>query len=195
MLRFKPLLALIAPIFGAFLVASPAEGSIVRGLELDELVRSADSIVLGRVVFSESFVRRDGQIGTWHRIDVEREIRGPGAGDTEVIIETLGGRVGDVAMKVEGEPSLDVGERVIVFISGGGPYTAFRPVGMSQGVMRVQREQAGDIVRQSREGLMLMRRNGEGRLERTLGALPRPERLDALLGRLDEMVRKADGER
>ena len=195
MLRFRPLLALMAPILGAFLLASPAEGSIVQGLELDELVAHADRIVLGRVVFSESFVRQDGLLGTWHRIDVEREIRGSGAGETEVIVETLGGRMGDIAMRVEGEPTFQVGERVIVFIRGGGPYSAFRTVGMGQGVMRVRRERGADVVRQSREGLMLMRRNTQGRLERSLGALPRQERLDVLLPRLRELVRKAESQR
>jgi hypothetical protein len=166
------------------LVTSPADGSIVEGLELKELVRHADRIVLGRVLFSESFQRPDGQFGTWHRIGVEREIRGHAPDEQEVIIETMGGQIGDLAMRVEGEPSFTVGERVLVFIRDGGPYTAFRPVGMGQGVMRVRREQGVETVTQNREGLMLVRRNAQGRLERTLGALPERERLDALLSKL-----------
>lgn len=98
-------------------------------------------------------------------------------------------------MRVEGEPSFQVGERVIVFIRNGGPYTAFRPVGMGQGVMRVRRERGEDMVTQNREGLMLMRRNAQGRLERSLGALPRDERLDVLLSRLQDLVRQRGGQR
>lgn len=195
MLRFKPLLALMAPILGAFLLASPAEGSIVQGLELEELVEHADRIVLGRVLFSESFARPDGQLGTWHRIEIERELGGAAPGETEVILETLGGRIGDVAMRVEGEPSFAVGERVIVFARGGGPYAAFRPVGMGQGVLRVRRDGGQDVVTQNREGLMLMRRNAEGKLERSLGALRGPERLDVLLSRLQDLVNRHEGER
>lgn len=185
MLRFR---LLPAALLAALLVASPADASIVQGLELPELVRHADRIVLGRVLFSESFQRPDGQLGTWHRIGVEREIRGRAPDEREVIVETLGGQIGDVGMRVEGEPSFTVGERVLVFIRDGGPYTAFRPVGMGQGVMRVRMKRGVETVTQNREGLMLVRRNAQGRLEKSLGALPDKERLDALLSKLRDIV-------
>ena len=35
---------------------------------------------------------------------VERELRGSVPDEQEVIVETLGGQVGDIAMRVEGEP-------------------------------------------------------------------------------------------
>ena len=197
MLRFKSLPGLIGPLWAALLVvglpASPANGSIVQGLDLQELVAHADRIVLGRVLFSESFRRADGQLGTWHRIDVEREIRGHAPDEREVIVETLGGQMGDIAMRVEGEPSFSIGERVLVFVRDGGPYTAFRPVGMGQGVMRVRMEHGVETVSQNREGLMLMRRNAQGRLERSLGALPQSERLDALLSKLRDIVEQNAG--
>ncbi|MBW2225146.1 MAG: hypothetical protein JRF54_13210 [Deltaproteobacteria bacterium] len=54
MLRFKLLPGLIGPLLAALLLvglpASPANGSIVQGLELQELVAHADRIVLGRVL-------------------------------------------------------------------------------------------------------------------------------------------------
>jgi hypothetical protein len=59
---------------------------------------------------------------------------------------------------------------------------------MGQGVMRVRREQGVETVTQSREGLMLVRRNAQGRLERTLGALPKKERLDVVLSKLRDIV-------
>jgi hypothetical protein len=188
MLRFR-LLTLLMGLF----VASPADASIVQALELEELVASADRIVLGQVLFSECFQRPDGQLGTWYRIGVQRDIRGRAPDESEVIVETLGGQMGDVAMRVEGEPSFTVGERVLVFIRDGGPYTAFRPVGMGQGVMRVHMDQGVETVTQNREGLMLMRRNAQGHLERSLGALPEKERLDALLARLRGIVEQNAG--
>jgi len=193
MLRFRSVPGLIGALMVIFLVTSPANGSIVEGLELGELVSHADRIVLGRVLFSESFQRPDGQFGTWHRIGVERELRGRAPDEQEVIIETMGGQIGDLAMRVEGEPSFTVGERVLVFIRDGGPYTAFRPVGMGQGVMRVRREQGVETVTQNREGLMLVRRNTQGRLERTLGALPERERLDGFLSKLRDIIEQSAG--
>ncbi|MGB5694114.1 MAG: hypothetical protein WBM46_00545 [Polyangiales bacterium] len=188
MLRFRWLPRLAGTLLVVALVASPAKGSVVQGLDLQELVAYADRIIVGRVLFSESFRRADGQLGTWHRIAVEREIRGGAPDEQEVIVETLGGQLGDVAMRVEGEPSFAVGERVLVFMRDGGPYTAFRPVGMGQGVMRIRREQGVDTVTQNRDGLMLMRRNAKGLLERSPGALPVKERLDNLLSKLREIV-------
>ena len=188
MLRFRWLPRLAGTLLTVALVASPAQGSIVQGLDLQELVAYADRIIVGRVLFSESFQRPDGQLGTWHRIAVEREIRRGAPDEQEVIVETLGGQMGDVAMRVEGEPSFAVGERVLVFMRDGGPYTAFRPVGMGQGVMRIRREQGVDTVTQNRDGLMLMRRNAKGLLERSPGALPVKERLDNLLSKLRGIV-------
>lgn len=46
---------------------------------------------------------------------------------------------------------------------------------------------------QNREGLMLMRRNEQGHLERSLGALPEQQRLDALLSRLQDIVEQSAG--
>jgi hypothetical protein len=193
MLRFRLLPALLGPVLATLLTANPANASIVQGLELEELVAHSDQIVLGRVLFSESFQQPDGQIGTWYRIEVQREMRGSDPGEGEIIVETLGGQIGDLAMHVEGEPSFSVGERVLVFVRGGGPYTAFRPVGMGQGVMRVRTEQGVETVTQDLDGLMLMRRSAKGRLERTLGALPEKERLDALLSRLQEIIEQKAG--
>jgi hypothetical protein len=193
MLRFKSLPGVIGALLMTLVMVSPADASIVQGLELQELVAHADRIVLGRVLFSESFQRPDGQLGTWHRIEVERELRGHAPDEQEVMLETLGGQIGDLAMRVEGEPSFTVGERVLVFMRDGGPYTAFRPVGMGQGVMRVRTEQGVETVKQNREGLMLMRRNAQGRLERSLGALPEKERLDALLSKLQDIVEQRAG--
>ena len=193
MLRIRLLSSALASLLAAFLFASPADGSIVQALELDELTAEADQILLGQVLFSDSFQHRNGQLGTWHRIRVEREVAGKAPTEHEIIIETLGGRIGDVAMRVEGEASFTVGERVLVFIHGGGPYSASRAVGMGQGVMRVRTEGGVETVRQSREGLMLVRRDAQGRLKRSPGALPESERLDTLLDRIRDLTSSRGG--
>ncbi len=66
--------------------------------------------------------------------------------EQEVMLETLGGQIGDLGMRVEARAPFTVGERVIVFMHDGGPYTAFRPVGMGQGVLRVRTEQGVETV-------------------------------------------------
>lgn len=195
MLRFRWLPLVLGPILATFLSVAPAEGSVVEGLELDELVAEADRIVLGHVLLSESFLRSNGQIWTWHRIGVERAIRGSAAAQDEVIVETMGGQIGEIGMRVEGEATFQVGERVLLFVHGGGAYKAFRTVGMGQGVMRIRRENGAETVRQSREGLMLLRRDAEGRLKRSFGAVPEPQRLDAFLSTLRKIAAQQEAGR
>lgn len=175
------------------LYAVPADASIVQALTLDELVEESEQILVGEVLLTESFVRSNGTLGTWHRVRVERGLWGVPPEDREVIIETLGGHIGDLAMRVEGEPTFEEGERVILFVRGAGPYTMARPVGMSQGVMRVSDEQGEPMVSQNQKEMMLVRRNAQGRLEKSLGALPRPVRLERFLqtvqGLIDQKAR------
>ncbi|MGB5809993.1 MAG: hypothetical protein WBG86_05645, partial [Polyangiales bacterium] len=174
---------------------SPASGSIVQALDLEELVAQSDRIVIGRVVFSESFQRRSGAITTWYRIEVERDLREgalPDSAEREVIVQVMGGRIGNLGMRVEGEPSFTEGERALIFIRDGGGLV-FRPVGMAQGVMRIRSDNGNETVQQSREGMMLVRRNSTGRLEASEGALPRKERLDTVIERVRAAVRKQAG--
>ncbi len=181
-------------VLAVVLWARPTDASIVQALELEELVDRADQILLGRVVFSECFEYPNGTIGTSHRILVERDIRGRSLEEGEVIVETLGGHIGDLAMRVEGEPNFQVGERVVIFVRGAGDYLAFRPVGMGQGVMRVRTVEGVDRVRQTRAGMMLMRRNAQGVLQKSQGALPEEERLDAFLDRVRSLVERKSGD-
>jgi hypothetical protein len=177
MLNLKSL-PLVLGVLAVVVWVSPSKASIVQALDLDELVAQADQILLGRVVFSESFQRPNGTIGTWHRIQIERDVRGSAADEREVMVETLGGSLGDVAMRVEGD----------------GAYQAFRPVGMGQGVMRVRTEEGVDRVRQTGAGMLLMRRNAQGVLEKSRGALPHEERLETFLSRVRRILdRKPSG--
>lgn len=188
MLRLFRIAAVIVVALVPLIASSPAGASIVQALELDELVTHADRIVLGRVLFSESFRRGDGKIVTWHRIQVDRELGSDGSDEQELLIETIGGRVGDLALQVEGEPAFSVDERVIVFARKRAWGGAYRPVGMGQGVMRVRSEYGIETVRQSRAGMMLMRRGATGHWEKSRGALSSAEELGAFLSKVRAIV-------
>ena len=174
------LTALIAP-------PNAAEGSIVQALALDELVAQSDRIVVGEVVFAEAFIRADGTIATWYRVRVEQNLRGDPEDTNEVIVETMGGQIGDIGMRVEGEPSFSVGERTMIFMRDGGDAT-FRPVGMGQGVMRIRLEGRVEQVLPSRQGMMLVRRNARGALVKSNGPLVGKERLGTFLTRVRDIV-------
>lgn len=182
-------------LFAALIIASPANGSIVQALSLSELVAQSDRIVVGRVVLAEAFQRHDGTIATWYRIEVERELRTDAPTrdeEPEVIVQVMGGVIGDLGMRVEGEPSFSEGERAVIFMKEGSQL-AFRPVGMAQGVMRIRLEDGDESVVQSREGLLLVRRGTDGQLKQSPGALPRKERLRIFLERVNTIVREQAG--
>ena len=179
----------------AWLSESSGSASIVQALELPELVDQSDRIVLGRVVFAEAFRQADGTIATWYRVEVEQELRTdapPRDEEPEVILQVLGGEIGDLGMRVEGEPRFSVGERAVLFMREGNQL-AFRPVGMAQGVMRVRKKHGDEMVFQSREGMMLVKRGPDGLLRQSKGALPREERLKVFLERVQSIVREQVG--
>ena len=179
----------------ASLVESNGSASIVQALDLPELVDQSDRIVLGRVVFAEAFRQADGTIATWYRVEVERELRTdapPRTEEPEVLLQVLGGEIGDLGMRVEGEPRFSIGERAVIFMREGNQL-AFRPVGMAQGVMRVRKKDGDEMVFQSREGMMLVKRGPDGLLRQSKGALPREERLKVFLERVQSIVREQVG--
>lgn len=182
--------ALLFGVLAVLAAATPARGSVLIGLDLDELTAQADRIVLGRVVWAEPIRHQNGHIHTRFRVQVERDLRG--SGDQEIIVQTLGGRIGELAMRVEGAPSLQVGDRAVVFVEDDG-HAVFRPVGMAQGVMHVHRESGREMVAPDSRGMLLLRRDASGRLVRTAGPLPRKEQLDTFLSRVRDIVARERG--
>ena len=196
MLRFRAPSALCGALVVALLAAliwgTPVKASIVEALDLAELVAESDRIVIGRVVFAESFQRRSGTIVTVYRFQVERELLSNAPSpdeEPEVLIQVMGGMVGNVGMRVEGEPKFAEGERALLFMEEG-RNLAFRPVGMAQGVMRIRMQQGREMVSQSREGLMLVRRGVDGRLQKSPGAISGEERLDVMVDKVRDIVRR-----
>jgi hypothetical protein len=95
-----------------------AHASMAVGIGLPELFRKSS-----RVAFStslEAFSRWE-QLGgtrrivTYHRLRVDEPIAGPAA-DPELMVRTLGGRVGDIGQIVHGEAALVVGEPCLLFL-------------------------------------------------------------------------------
>lgn len=53
---------------------------------------------------------------TWHRLQTERVVAGALPTTGETWVRTLGGRVGDIGQKVEGEAVLPQGKRMVLFL-------------------------------------------------------------------------------
>lgn len=191
MLRLIRSAATSATLVCILTTAAPAGASVVIALDLQELTAEADRIVVGEVAWAEPIRTGNGLIRTRYRIQVERDLRG--SGDREILVETLGGQVGSIAMRVEGAPSFSLGERVLVFVQGE-DNAIFRPVGMAQGVLRIQRENGRDMVAPSPSDILLVRPDGTGVLRKSAGPLSATEPLDAFLSRVHEIIEAQRGD-
>ena len=95
-----------------------------------DLVRRSDRVIVATVLSTESAWNADKTaIFTTVRLRVEETAKGAGASSIALVVE--GGQVGDIAQAVEGAHQFTVGERLVLFLGGGGI------VGGPQGVYAV----------------------------------------------------------
>lgn len=119
--------------FGELLLPGRAEATLLRGLSLEELSRSSERIVLGTALEAHSHWETLGgrrRIVTDTRVRVD-EVLAKAAPDSEVLVRTLGGTIGDLAALVHGEAVLSLDERCLLFLVD--RPGAHRVTGMSQG--------------------------------------------------------------
>ena len=85
-----------------------------RRLSYDELAAGSDKVVLGTVGVKRSHYGDGGRIYT--DIVVSPDVTIKGAEEGSVVVQTLGGTVGDVTMSVSDGPEMPDGQRVVVFL-------------------------------------------------------------------------------
>jgi hypothetical protein len=123
---------------------SVGRGTTVVPPSFSDLVGKADAIYRGRVTAVEARkVERTDAAGevikTFVTVAVERVLKG--AEKSEVVLEFLGGTVGDEKLAVAGMPKFKVGQREIVFVQKNG--VQFCPlVAMMHGRYHVARDEA-----------------------------------------------------
>lgn len=124
------------------LTASSAGATTVMGVNQNELIQSAQNIVLGTIIAAEP---------QWqgHRIvtvyDVEVEELWKGKADRVLQVASLGGIVGEIGQHVAGMPHFQVGERVLLFLRRGLNEQWFT-VGLWQGVYRLPARASSDVL-------------------------------------------------
>jgi hypothetical protein len=172
-------------LFAALALATPAEATIIEAVSLEELVQRSDHVVIGVVLAEVPHYDERGRIVTDVRIRVESSMKGSTRTGDELMIRRMGGVIGDIGMRVEGEPEFDVGDRRLLFLRDRSAYC--RPVGMSQGVLPVRVENGQTWVESGTTGLALVRRNGV-ELVPTTGAVTEPVRLEAMIARIATLL-------
>lgn len=171
------------------LSAAPGRATLVEALDLETLVDEAEQVVLGRVIGQQSLVDERGRIVTDVALQVEESIKGDQAPGAAITVRRLGGVVGDMGMQVAGEPTFETGETVVLFgarLRQGG---MLRPIGMSQGALRVFERDGERWARSANNGVSTVKREG-GRLKHVDAALVEPRRLAELLSQLRGLAKR-----
>lgn len=120
-------------------VSSPASGTTLAKMNLDEVVEQSDAIVLGEAIGSQT-VRKDGAVYTMTEFRVSETLDGSAGSVVTVAVpggsyETPAGvRVGEV---VAGAPRLIPGTQALLFLENDVATGEMCVVGFSQGVMTV----------------------------------------------------------
>jgi hypothetical protein len=111
-------LGLMGTVAATLAFANAANATTARAVSLAELVRRSARIA--RVTSLESFSRSEEvggmrHIVTYSRLRIDDSIHGP-SGESETLVRTLGGRVGDLGEIVHGEAELALNEPALVFL-------------------------------------------------------------------------------
>ncbi len=164
------LLALAAPML--------AQATQARSASVEALTRGSDLVVRGRVQSVTPRWSEDGRrIFTFAEVRASSLWKGHAAGPVTVIVP--GGVVGRIGQRVDGAPTFDEGEEVVVFLTRA-EAGAFRVNGLAQGKFRVE----GAVARPDLSRLTLVPR---------APAVPAERRVEAMA--VDELERRVRGAR
>ncbi len=144
------------------LTSRAALASLSRAVPVEELVGRSQHVLLGEPLDAESVweqVGRRRHIVTYTRVRTLEPLAGADPRQEELLVRTLGGRVGELGELVHGEAMLQLGARGVLFVMptrGGLAVTA-----MAQGHYPVLRDAAGaERLRRSPEASELLGEEG-----------------------------------
>jgi hypothetical protein len=148
----RGVLALFSSVGVGLLTAAPADAAVARALGIRELVDRSKRVVVATALEQAcewQVIGGSRRIVTLTRVRVEELVTGATPEASELMLQTLGGRVGKVGQLVDGEAELVVGENSLVFtrevLTGLYGVTA-----MAQGHYPIGVEARGKVLRPSR---------------------------------------------
>jgi hypothetical protein len=145
-----------------FVISRPAQASLSRAVGVEELVGRSRHVVLGEPLEAYSVWEQVGQrkhIVTYTRVRALELLAGEAPEQDELLVRTLGGRVGDLGELVHGEARLTLGVRGVLFTM---PTQAVLGVtAMAQGHYPLARDNGGnERLRRSPEASELLGEDG-----------------------------------
>lgn len=140
----RGLLGATAAVVTGMLVGRPALASLSRAVRVEELVGRSRHVVLGEPLDAYSVWERIGgrkHIVTYTRVRTHDVLTGADPKDEELLVRTLGGRVGDLGQLVHGEAQLLMGDRNVLFLMPSSD--ALAVTAMAQGHYPLARDVSG----------------------------------------------------
>jgi hypothetical protein len=156
------------------LLPGPAAASLALALELPELAGRADRVVIAQVtaVVTE-WDSAHRTIVSRVELAVEEALKGDVPANRRLRLVQVGGQVGEVVMRVSGQPGFVVGERAVLFLEG--PADGCHLTGLGQGKrpLRFDRQQ-GRWMAEPGDGSAAVRPGPGGELQHVGTEGPRP---------------------
>lgn len=189
--------AVAVTIAAAALTPRPLEATVVRALEMDDLVKFSDVIAVSEALEKRSLYDERGHIVTDTEFEVRDGLKGSRQGQ-RFTVRTLGGQIGELGMRVEGSGHFELGEQHLLFAhTSASGMPVLRTVGMAQGIMRIAPATASTpaMVLPGGAGLAMMRRDATGQLVKSAGALSTPTPLSEVLSTVRTLIARTGGAR
>ena len=178
-----PLLAWLAALALPILLPAPLAATTVIAPSFDRMVDSSDYIVRATVKSIESDWRPNPDkpgsryIGTRVELEVHEVIKG--TPPSPLVLELVGGRVGDKELTIGGAPKFTVGQQSILFVAGNGRRIV-PLVGMTHGKYNVRKNK-----KTGREEVV--RSDGQPLFHEAEVAVPTPVAKATLSSRTEEL--------
>jgi hypothetical protein len=128
----------------AVVAAAPAAAVTVAPLSFEQLIHSSSAVVYGRVTAVRAQWSEDRRhIESVVTVEVLKGFKG--SAPEALSFTTPGGQLGRYVNLIPGAPSFTEGDLAVVFLLSRGPRLPVT-TGFTQGVYRVQRSQAGELL-------------------------------------------------
>ena len=151
------------------MISRPAWASLSRAVKVEELVGRSRHVVLGEPLDAYSVWERIGarkHIVTYTRVRMLELLAGARPDQDELLVRTLGGRVGELGELVHGEAILTLGTRGLLFVMP--TQSVLGVTAMAQGHYPMSRDSGTERLRRSPEATELLEA-GDSAVKRLAG--------------------------
>jgi hypothetical protein len=133
----------LSALFLILLTTGRFYATTVERLGLEDLVKKAHTIVIGKVIGSRTYWSTEKKfILTDYTIEVDESMKGQAA--SSIAVTTIGGKIDDLELYVSGMPSFQKGENAVLFVEQSGAYQTV--VGLGQGKFTITNGEVANSV-------------------------------------------------